>query len=270
MEKHATITPAETKQLFESVVAARHSTEQHIVDRAAAAKARLVDCNMRLVHSVANRKGYANRGDYDDLIQEGGIGLMIAIDKFEPNKGFAFSTYAFYWIQQRMNRYSDRQRTLLKTTDAAELEYNSALRAVDRDFDKMDSSAKEFKRMTTVRALDQHVGDTGDTSTFHELIPDPNIDVETEAEDNLKADHLIDIARQCLDSKRFAALMLISGFGSGTRMSFVEAGERMGYSNERTRRYYYDAIEIIQEQLALRGITDETMLGAPIGHANTE
>ena len=74
----------------------------------ARAKARLVECNMRLVVSIA--KTYRSSGiPFEDLIQEGAIGLMTATERFDPHRGFRFSTYATQWIRQAIGRAVDNK-----------------------------------------------------------------------------------------------------------------------------------------------------------------
>ncbi|OFK89553.1 MULTISPECIES: RNA polymerase sigma factor RpoD [unclassified Eikenella] len=103
-EQHAQISIAELKEISKNMVANEKET--------AAAKQEMIQANLRLVISIA--KKYTNRGlQFLDLIQEGNIGLMKAVDKFEYRRGYKFSTYATWWIRQAITRsIADQARTI--------------------------------------------------------------------------------------------------------------------------------------------------------------
>jgi RNA polymerase primary sigma factor len=134
----ATILPSEKRQL------------RRALDDAAAARRTFIQCNLRLVVSVARR--YERSGlELLDLVQEGNLGLMKAVEKFDHTKGFKFSTYATWWIRQSIGRaLADTGRTIRVPSHVRDL-YS----LIDQSTDKL---AEELDRMPTPEEVSQHSG----------------------------------------------------------------------------------------------------------------
>lgn len=109
----------EIQQLFEEY----HKGNQE-------AKEKIIHHNLRFVVSIANQ--YRNKGlPLEDLIQEGNVGLMVAIDRYDPSLGFAFSTYAYQWIRQAIGRALDEKSRLIRIPGTRLIEFGKALRNVE-------------------------------------------------------------------------------------------------------------------------------------------
>lgn len=109
------------------------------------AKKRLVESNLRLVIPVA-KKYYRSGVDFIDLIMEGNLGLMHAVDKFDPKRGFRFSTYASYWIEQAIRRAYDEQSKLIRIPP-------HALEALRRWLRAWEAMRAELGRSPTIQEM---------------------------------------------------------------------------------------------------------------------
>ena len=155
-----------------------------------AARDLMVTSNLRLAISIA--KKFQNRGcSLEDLIQEGNIGLMKAVDKFDWRRGFKFSTYATWWIKQSVHRHLTKAGTLIKMPSNAKMLLYRA-QQLRREYEKefgvfpkmdelagmLDISPKQLRNIyeagKTPLKLDAPIGDS-EGRTFAEVIPDPEI-----------------------------------------------------------------------------------------------
>ncbi len=126
--------------------------------KGAEAKDAFLTANLRLV--VANARRYANTSgiDFLDLIQEGNLGLIRAVEKFDWRKGFKFSTYATFWIRQAIGRALDQKASLVRLPGDRSASLRAALRAVSGNGDELDEEHARLHRLTTPTSLDRTIG----------------------------------------------------------------------------------------------------------------